>query len=757
MVDLTPYKKSIEEIRQNKPSQYQGDPRLGFYNELVSAGYKPSSAIELGRVIRIADPEDKGKKKTGWYYYVEVTDSQNEGQCIGIGSYGSWRAADKITWVSRDFNHMSTSERLNYHAELEKLREQKELEQQKIYAEAAKEAYDEYANAEQASKSHEYVKNKKIKNLTNVRQLDKALLIPVLNEAKEIISLQRIYGNGFKSFLTGGRTKGGYFIIEGDASKPVYIAEGYSTADAVNQATGGTVYICFNCNNLYEIVSIAKKHNANSKIIIAADDDTQTKDNPGRTKATQAAEGLSVDVVFPDTQYGSDFNDWLCNTSVKELEKFFQLSDVKPYKKKDKQNADNVQQPHKGILTDVYDYYNTTSGNKQHGFAMQTAIGFASIILGRAFKTNLENYASLFLLNIGKSGTGKEHAKTVIETLLDGTGNGNFISGDGYSSSGAVFSQLLLKPKHITIIDEFGRHLESSANIKGGDHHKREANTKLMEAIGRCHSIMRPQSYSTMTLKKQDAEAVQNRVIHNPAITLLGMSTPATLFKTLGTGAIKDGFVNRFIISISDAQRSIRIHKPIIDVPESIIEWVSKVQSRVRFEHIASEEAQPVVLQFTSDALQLQEDFQWHCVNIANEMEAFGMEEISGRSNEMAMRLSLIAALSRDPMAEYIEAEDMGWSIEYVKACLEKTIDKLKMTISSSDYEAHKKEFLQALRDAGGWVMRTNMIKQSPYSAHPRKYIDEILTDLVDAGLIEERQAETGKRGRPSKEYLAIE
>ena len=54
--------------------------------------------------------------------------------------------------------------------------------------------------------------------------------------------------------------------------------------------------------------------------------------------------------------------------------------------------------------------------------------------------TNYNNYTSLFLLNIGKSGTGKEHAKTVLEKLLDDTGNGQFVSGDGYSSAGAVFS-----------------------------------------------------------------------------------------------------------------------------------------------------------------------------------------------------------------------------------------------------------------------------------------------------------------------------
>lgn len=755
MVDLTPFNEGIEAAKKTI-YVYDGDPRDGFANELQSAGYRLDSPIIVGKLQRISDPNDKGKKRTGWYVYHEIDDSQNEGGCIGVGKYGSWRGDEQHTWTSRSVSRMSARERMSYNAQIEQLKAQRELEQQNIWNEAASRAQETYNKFNSANSEFPYLSKKKLINIPESLKYDSekdCIVLPVYYDGV-IVSLQSIYKDGFKRFLTGGRTKGGYYKINGNPSESIYIVEGYATGQSIHDVTGATVYVAFNCNNLYEITSRAKSENPNNKIIIAGDNDFETKDNPGKTKAMQAADGLSVNAIFPPDGKGTDFNDWICLDGADALRDFLTQEPVKAYKKEEKEKEESIAPP-AGMMTNVYDFYNTTAGNKQLGFSLQTALAFGSIILGRTYVTDYNNYTSLFLLNIGKSGTGKEHAKTVLEKLLEDTGNGQFVSGDGYSSAGAVFSQLLIKPKHMSIIDEFGRNLESSSNVKGGDHHRREANTKLMEAIGRCHTVMRPQSYSTMTLKKSDAEALNDRIVNNPAITLLGMSTPSTLFKTLGMGAIKDGFVNRFIISISDAERTIRKHKPMIDTPQSIIDWAQKVQARAYDqEHISSEKPNTIEIKFTSEAMKAQEEFQWFCVDKSNKLEKFGMEELPGRSNEMAMRIALICALSRDPMADFIEKCDMEWAIKYVKACLEKTIDKLKVTISSSEYEGHKKEFLTALRDAGDWVRRSHMIKNAPYSAHPKKYIDEILDDLENAELVQSRMSNGA--GRPTKEYVAI-
>ena len=143
MVDLTPFNEGIEAAKKTI-YVYDGDPRDGFANELQSAGYRLDSPIIVGKLQRISDPNDKGKKRTGWYVYHEIDDSQNEGGCIGVGKYGSWRGDDQHTWTSRSVSRMSARERMSYNAQIEQLKAQRELEQQNIWNEAAARAQEIY-------------------------------------------------------------------------------------------------------------------------------------------------------------------------------------------------------------------------------------------------------------------------------------------------------------------------------------------------------------------------------------------------------------------------------------------------------------------------------------------------------------------------------------------------------------------------------------------------------------------------------------
>jgi hypothetical protein len=121
----------------------------------------------------------------------------------------------------------------------------------------------------------------------------------------------------------------------------------------------------------------------------------------------------------------------------------------------------------------------------------------------------------------------------------------------------------------------------------------------------------------------------------------------------------------------------------------------------------------------------------------------------------MAMRIALICALSSNPDATEISAEHMRWSIAYVKQLLERTIDKLKMTISHSDFEAQKKEILTDLRSRGAkGITWAKMQKSAPYSAHKPKDLKEIMQALKDAELAGDEPYQTG--GRPTILWKAI-
>lgn len=753
MVDLSPFKSRIETARASAVIDYD-DPRTAFLDELRAAGFTPPKLLQLGKLMRFADPYDKKGKESGWAIYHEFTNDVT-GKVIGVGNYGSWHGfPEKVIWSSKSVNGLTSAEKIEYNRQVEAARVLRDEEQRVLQAQAAKKAHEIWSAAPDAVE-HEYLTRKQIIATAGVKENKGDLVIPVC-VGDEITSLQFIKPNGDKIFLPHGRLKGCYFKIEGDGSV-IYIAEGYSTAVSVWMATDCTVYIAFNAGNLYEVASAVKQMHTDEKIIICADDDVTSAGNAGRTKATQAAQGLGLDVVFAGDGI-NDMNDLHVAHGIDALRK---VLSAKPatYKKKKKEvteAADDVFRP-RGILGEIVNYYHATSGNKQDGFAVQSAIGACSVMLSRNFETNYSNRTSLFLMCIGLSATGKEHVKKVIELILEATSNGHLISGDGYTSGAAVISALQERPRHITIIDEFSKYLQA-ANNKYGNSHLMEANSQLMQAISRLDGTMRARSYATIGQTKDRKKELANQIVVNPAVAMVAMSTPDDLFHSIDLRSIKDGFLNRFIICVSDAERAIREHKEPIDVPQSILEWASIIRQRHGDSaESATEHPTVVKLVFSQGAIEQQREFQQFCIDRANELEQYGMSEISGRSNEMSMRLALIVALSRDPMTEVIEPADMSWAIEWVKINLVALVDRLKMSVSASEHEGFKKEILKALRERTDGVTWAQMQKQAPFAKHKAKDLSEMLKSLQDADLAFSEPFSSGGKGRPTMMWRASE
>ncbi len=102
-----------------------------------------------------------------------------------------------------------------------------------------------------------------------------------------------------------------------------------------------------------------------------------------------------------------------------------------------------------GVLGRVVDYYNKTAMKPQPQFAVQAALALGSVVLGRNWKTDRNNWSSLFLLNVAPTTAGKEHARRVVEQVLEESGEGDLIGPKAYTSEAGVMSALLMKPRHI--------------------------------------------------------------------------------------------------------------------------------------------------------------------------------------------------------------------------------------------------------------------------------------------------------------------
>jgi putative DNA primase/helicase len=140
-----------------------------------------------------------------------------------------------------------------------------------------------------------------------------SLILPLYSESGIIRSLQAIFPeknpelSRAKDFLPGGAVAGLFWWI-GARSNPVCLAEGFATAATIHEATGYRVYIAFTAGNLVNIARLIRKKIPDTELIICADNDSETKGNPGLSKATQAA--LAVDARLAMPPIAGDFNDY---------------------------------------------------------------------------------------------------------------------------------------------------------------------------------------------------------------------------------------------------------------------------------------------------------------------------------------------------------------------------------------------------------------------------------------------------------------
>ena len=414
-----------------------------------------------------------------------------------------------------------------------------------------------------------------------------------------------------------------------------------------------------------------------------------------------------------------------------------------------------------GILKDVYNYSEEVAQISQPALSMQASLALGSVALGRMYKTDMNNFSSLFFMCIAKSGQGKENVKTVIEAILEQSEYLDLMAGDGYTSSGAIYSLLRYKPTHITVMDEFGKRLESISNASNSN--KEDALQVLMETWGRCHGILRPDNYSMMTLtQKQQKEALDRSTV-KPAITLVGMSVPKNFYGALSTGRIVDGFLNRFIVVESTLPRVVGKMKKFVKPSKSISDWVIGVREvQNEMEQISRDNAEldfkQRLITFNDESKILLEKLAYDLVDQQNKLEKEGLEVLLSRTREKAMRLAMICALADSKSAKTIKPEFTKWAIDYVMYYDQLLIESCRDKVAGSEMEGRIKQILSFIRSQGEWGISKRDIDRREIFRSMKSYeVKEIIERLKNSGEIQDKDLRAKGTGRPTKRIVAID
>jgi phage/plasmid primase-like uncharacterized protein len=229
--------------------------------------------------------------------------------------------------------------------EFDRVKEEALIEAEQEAAEHAAEARDRarklWRHARDADASHPYLQDKMVK--PHGLRIDGNLLVPMYapDDDDGPVNLQFIGDDGRKWYLKGGQAKGCFFRIPGHIKRLV-VCEGFATGASIHEADECCVAVAFSAGNLADVATMIRKelnsadasiwsaHQENAaaqgriheqrqtfvdtELIIAADDDWQSKGNPGLMAAIGAARAAHALVAVPyfgdkRQKKQTDFND----------------------------------------------------------------------------------------------------------------------------------------------------------------------------------------------------------------------------------------------------------------------------------------------------------------------------------------------------------------------------------------------------------------------------------------------------------------
>lgn len=364
-----------------------------------------------------------------------------------------------------------------------------------------------------------------------------------------------------------------------------------------------------------------------------------------------------------------------------------------------------------GALQACVAFHNASAPRPQPALAVACALALGSVACARKYRRMPgNNWTSLYFVTVALSSAGKEHSRTVIDQAITAADWPEIMGRSGFTSDAGVVSALLSQPAHINIQDEFGAIL---ANLKSeGAYQGRSAVTSMVEAWGACHGTMRPKAYSTMTLTQEQADEQLKKVVHNPGLSLLGLTTPTDFFGAMSEQSIKGGFLSRLIVVEGQGRQPAR-EVPLIEVPDTLVDWLKACKEATastgnlsQIATPASERPTPIDVPTDPDAKALFKAYELETLAAMDELEERQLAELEGRSVEKAMRIALILSVSVDPHKPRVTAPLAQWAINYVRHHTARLIEQVELNVHAGKFAELQSLIYQVIL-AGGKRGRT--------------------------------------------------
>jgi len=626
----------------------------------------------------------KPRSTNGWYVV------HAGGKAV---TYGDWANGgdESITWEGEK---LTAKDRAQIKTKGEELRDMRRAEQLKL----ADEAVEFYEQAQRTGYS-DYLKVKQV-DQHGLRFDGTTLIMPLQDATGKVWSYQKIYANGAKYFMPGGKVQGCYYLITAGPiadSDRVIICEGYATGASIHAATALPVVVALNAGNLKTVADSLPFTN----LLIAADNDENKV-------GEKAAEASGYPYVMPDVE-GWDFND--VATHGKDVKRYFIAESTVAL------TQGGAIAVH-GLVGEIADWITATAIKPQPMLSLAAALSFVAMLKGHrvAGYTNLRT--NLLVLSLAPTAAGKEHPQNCIKRLATACDLDKHMMGEPVSGGGFLTGLNKANRVGLLVMDELGRFLANIASKNAGNH-QREIVDYIIKTFSCANSTLKGRQY--VDEKKNPTIDVEQ-----PHFCCLGSTVPEKMLEACGSSDVIDGFLNRWIV-FNVKERVPRNQK--VKHLEPSTELVAQIKGYMAEQpYDQYGKPTPREVRFTPEAWEYFTKYR-DGVDQLIEQAAYPLDRLYARSCEHIEKVALTLSDGEDVLITDVRA-----AIAIVEQSNASIMEFAGM-ISDNIYEQDYVRVREIIREAGE-IRRNVLTRRTQFIQGGERRRAEILSALVDDNLI---------------------
>ncbi|CAB4194446.1 Protein of unknown function DUF3987) [uncultured Caudovirales phage] len=315
-----------------------------------------------------------------------------------------------------------------------------------------------------------------------------------------------------------------------------------------------------------------------------------------------------------------------------------------------------------GFVGEVADYIFRTAPRPVREVAIVAALGLFAGICGKSFCIP-QSGLNLYVILVGQSGVGKEAMHSGISTILRKLSSATpdaakFVDFSVFVSAPALMKAVSENTSFVNVCGEFGKTLERMSRDASMDMNVaqlRTAMTNLYQKSGP-NAMLGGLGYSD---KDKNTSSVTGA-----AYSMIGETTPGTLYDSLTDSMMADGFLSRFTMVEYSGSRPAANRNPDMTMSDAMIEhfvYLCKTSADTK-----ESSCDPTMVAFDTDAQQFLDHFDVICDKQIDSTSDEGWRQMWNRAHLKALRIAAILAVADNHFAPKVELRHATWAYDLI-------------------------------------------------------------------------------------------